>query len=118
MACAVANKVLEIVAEPDMLDAVRDKGKKLKQGLEKINQRHKIFSEIRGEGLLLGCQMQKKYTDRARDLLTICTKHGLLILVAGANVLRIAPALTINEKEIAEGLKKLEAAVEEFVADS
>ena len=113
LACAVANKVLEIVNTPQLLDGVRVKGELLKQGLAAINRRFELFDEIRGEGLLLGCEMAAPWKDRARDILTACTGHGLLVLVAGPNVLRLAPALTISEDEIAEGLGLLEAAIAE-----
>lgn len=115
MACAVANKVLEIVATRQMLDTVREKSALLKRGLESINQRSPIFKEIRGEGLLIGCELCEPYLDRARDILNACTDHGLLVLVAGPNVLRLAPALTISEDEIARGLELLEAAIAEVV---
>jgi len=117
MACAVADKVLEIVNTPAMLRAVRDKGALLKEGLAAINRRFEVFAEVRGAGLLIGCEMRAPWTDRARDILNAGVKHGLLALVAGPNVLRLAPPLIISEEEIARGLKLLEAAVAE-VAES
>ena len=116
LACAVANQVLEIVNTPQMLDGVRIKGALLKAGLESINQRFGVFGEIRGEGLLIGCELREPWKDRARDILSACTAHGLLVLVAGSNVLRLAPALTISEDEITRGVALLEAAIAEVVA--
>ena len=118
MACAVANKVLEIVNTPQMLDSVRAKGELLKHGLAAINRQHKVFGEIRGEGLLLGCEMSKPWTDRARDILEACVRHGLLTLVASPNVLRLTPPLIITEDEIARGLTLLEAAIAELSAEN
>lgn len=115
LACAVANKLLEIVATREMLDAVRVKGELLKRGLESINKRFQLFTEIRGEGLLIGCELCEPYLDCARDILKACTGHGLLVLVAGPNVLRLAPALTISQSEIAHGLGLLETAIGEVV---
>ena len=111
LACAVADKVLELVNTPKMLTAVRAKGALLKEGLEAINQRFAVFREVRGEGLLIGCELCDTWQDRARDILTACTAHGLLVLVAGPNVLRIAPALTISKAEITRGLGLLEGAI-------
>jgi len=115
LACAVAGKVLEIVAAPAMLEAVRGRGAQLKAGLDAINRRHNAFAEVRGAGLLIGCQMRAPWSDRARDIVTAGVKRGLLALVAGPNVLRLAPPLTISEDEIARGLKLLDAAVGEVV---
>ena len=117
MACAVANRVLKIVNTEPMLAAVRAKGRLLKQGLKSINQRFQLFSEIRGEGLLLGCELNDLWHNRARAILTACTGHGLLVLNAGPNVLRFAPALTIDEAEIARGLELLEAAIGEVAEE-
>ncbi len=116
LACAVANKVLEIVGRPHRLDAVRAKSRLLWQGLESINRRFEVFSEIRGEGLLIGCEMRAPWNDRARDFLTAGVRHGVLTLMAGPNVLRLAPPLIITEEDIARGLALLEAAVAEVVA--
>ncbi len=118
LACAVANVVLEIAAAPQMLEAVREKGGMLARGLEAINRRHAVFSEIRGAGLLLGCELKAPWKGRARDLVETCVHHGLLALVAGADVLRLAPSLTITGPEIARGLALLEAAIAEFAEDA
>jgi acetylornithine/succinyldiaminopimelate/putrescine aminotransferase len=100
MACAVASKVLEIVAQPGMLASVREKNRLLLTELEKINGKYAVFSEIRGDGLLLGCELSGQWQGRAREILTRCTQNGLLILMAGANVLRLAPALNIENRDI------------------
>ncbi len=45
-------------------------------------------------------------------------KEGLMLLVAGANVVRFAPSLVISKEEIEEGLAKLEKAIAELVKQS
>lgn len=112
MACAVACKVLEIVSDPDMLSAVESKSTLLKSELEKLNQKYDLFTQVRGDGLLLGCELSEKWKDRARDILTQCAEEGLLILMAGANVLRLAPPLIIEEKDIIAGVAVMGRAVE------
>ncbi len=112
MACAVACKVLEIVSDPDLLGAVESKSTLLKSELEKLNQKYDLFNQVRGDGLLLGCELSEKWKDRARDILTQCTEEGLLILMAGANVLRLAPPLIIGEKDIVAGVAVMGRAIE------
>ncbi|MDA7972120.1 MAG: acetylornithine/succinyldiaminopimelate transaminase [Gammaproteobacteria bacterium] len=114
VACAVANRVLEIVGAPEMLEAVRGKGEMLQSGLAAIGRRFGAFAEIRGEGLLLGCALAPDWRGRARDIVAACVRHGLLALVAGPDVLRLAPPLIIGDAELQEGLKKLEAAIGEL----
>ena len=111
MACAVACKVLDIINTPAILHNVADRSQQLISGLEFINNKHGIFHEIRGLGLLLGCELTEQYSGKARDLLSICTETGLLTLIAGANVLRLAPPLNISEAEVKEGLKLLDMAI-------
>ncbi|MGI9319353.1 MAG: acetylornithine/succinyldiaminopimelate transaminase [bacterium] len=112
MACAVASKVLEIVSDPALLSAVEHKNALFQIELEKLNQKFELFDEVRGDGLLLGCELSEKWKDRARDILTQCTKEGLLILMAGANVLRLAPPLIIEDGDIVAGVAILKRAIE------
>jgi acetylornithine/succinyldiaminopimelate/putrescine aminotransferase len=112
----VACKVLELVNTPEMLESIESRSRQLIDGLQAINAEHNVFSEVRGIGLLLGCEMNEKYKDCAREILTACTEHGLLILVAGPNVIRLAPPLNISQSEVAEGLELLGNVIREFVS--
>jgi len=115
MACQVADKVLEIVNTPALLEAVRARGAQLRDGLESINREFGVFAEVRGAGLLIGCVLAAPWSERARDFVAAGVKRGLLALVAGPNVLRLAPPLTISDAEIARGLESLKAAVGDVV---
>ncbi|WP_423906666.1 acetylornithine/succinyldiaminopimelate transaminase [Candidatus Spongiihabitans sp.] len=112
MACAVACKVLELINTPEMLSGVETKSHQMIDGLKAINQKHNVFDDIRGVGLLLGCEMNAHYKDRAREVLSACTENGLLVLVAGANVVRLAPPLNISESEINQGLALMDNAIQ------
>ena len=63
LACAVANKVLELVNTPNMNVQVDTAAKQLREGLESLNREFKLFSEIRGRGLLLGCELVRHCVD-------------------------------------------------------
>lgn len=114
MACAVACKVLQLINTPEMLAGVEAKHEQIVSGLKAINQKHDVFEDIRGVGLLIGCALNARYKDRAREVLSACTENGLLILVAGANVVRIAPALNISESEIDQGIALLDKAIQQL----
>ena len=107
MACAVANKVLDLVTDPDLLHSVREKSELMRAEFDRLNARHDCFSEVRGAGMLLGCVLQGPWQDRARAVLRQCTEEGLLILMAGGNVLRFAPALNISKDELLESMEIL-----------
>ncbi|WP_456296571.1 aspartate aminotransferase family protein [Vibrio sp. AK197] len=115
LACAVAEAVVDITSQRDTLAGVKQREALMREGLEKINQKYQIFSEIRGKGLLLGGALTEQWQGRARDVLVAAGKHGLLMLVAGANVVRFTPSLVISEQEIEQGLAKLDKAIASLV---
>ncbi|CUA82250.1 MULTISPECIES: aspartate aminotransferase family protein [Gulbenkiania] len=115
LACAVALKVLELVNTPAMLDGVRARHARLRQGLEAINAKYGVFKAVRGMGLLMGAVLADAYAGRAKDVLKAAEQHQLMVLVAGLNVVRFAPALNIEEADIDEGLARFEAAIADFV---
>ncbi len=118
IACAVACKVLELINNPEMLAGVDVKSRQMIQGLKAINQKHAVFEDIRGVGLLLGCEMKAAYKDRAREIMSECAENGLLVLVAGANVIRLAPPLNISESEITHGLALMEDVIGEWIIEN
>ncbi|MCP3955182.1 MAG: aminotransferase class III-fold pyridoxal phosphate-dependent enzyme, partial [Desulfobacterales bacterium] len=116
LACAVACKVIELVNRPQMRERVQARAQQLRNGLESLNNEFSVFSEIRGEGLLLGCELAPSYQGRSRDLLNLMMDEGVLALVAGDNVLRMAPPLILKEQDVNDGLAGMTVAVKNFVA--
>ncbi len=116
LAAAVALTVVETINTPEVLAGVRAKSQRLIDGLNAINARHKVFKTVRGMGLLLGCVLTDEYAGRAKDFVKAAEKHQLMLLVAGLNVVRLAPSLLVEDKDIDEGLARFEAAVAELIA--
>ena len=116
LACAIGNAVLDVVNTPEVLNGVKVREQLLRDGLNKINAKYQVFSEVRGEGLLLGAVMNEKYQGRAKDFLVASVSEGLMTLIAGLNVVRFAPSLVIPEVDIAEGLARFERSVAKVVA--
>jgi acetylornithine/N-succinyldiaminopimelate aminotransferase len=115
LACAVAEAVLEIINNPELLAEVRRKHQRMVTELNRINAQFKTFAEIRGQGLLLGCALNQAWLGRARDFVKAAQEQGLLVLMAGSNVVRITPSLIIPDRLIEEGLKRFELAVAQLV---
>ena len=115
LACAVAEAVVSEVSKPETLQGVKEREALFREGLNKINDKYQIFSEIRGKGLLLGAALNEEWQGRARDILVAAGKEGLLVLVAGMNVVRLTPSLVITKQEIEEGLAKLDKAIATLV---
>lgn len=111
LACAVAERVLDIVNTPEVLTGVKGKEQLFRDGIQKINEKYQVFSEIRGKGLLLGCALNEKFAGRSREFLVASANEKLMCLIAGANVVRFAPSLIIPDADIKEGLARFERAV-------
>lgn len=116
MACAVGSRAFDIINAPETLHNVRSQGQKLQTALLDLGRKTGLFSQVRGMGLLLGCVLDVPYRGRAAEIVAAALKHGVMILVAGADVLRFAPSLLLNDEDMAEGLARLENALVEFAA--
>lgn len=108
LACAVAEKVIDIISAPQFLQKIHRTSEKFMQKLQEINQQCGLFKEIRGEGLLIGTELIEKYQGKASEFVKKAADNGLMILVAGPNVLRFAPALNISDDELEAGFVRLE----------
>lgn len=115
LACAVANKVIEIIANPQFLAEINRTSAQFKQKLAELNQQFGLFKEVRGEGLLLGAELIETWHGKAGEFVKIAAENGLMILVAGPNVLRFAPALNIRPQELEQGFERLEKTLNQFV---
>ncbi|MFD2191011.1 aspartate aminotransferase family protein [Pistricoccus aurantiacus] len=116
LASAVALAAVEHIDTPEVLEGVAKRHELIREHLETINRQHGVFQEIRGMGLLMGAQMTPDYEGRAKDILPLAIEEGVMALIAGPNVLRLAPSLVIPEEDISEGMTRLERAIAKLVA--
>ncbi len=107
LACAVAGKALELISNPTLLAGVKQRHTLFMDGLQQLNRKIDLFQEIRGDGLLIGCELKTHWLGKARELQRFAEQQGLLILIAGPDVIRLAPSLIIPYPEINHGLKQL-----------
>lgn len=108
LAMAVGNAVLDVVLEEGFLEDVARKGLLLKQGLAAIADEYPgVIEEIRGTGLMLGLKCRVKNADVQLAL----RGERLLTALAGENVVRLLPPLTVTDEEIREALSRIRHAV-------
>jgi acetylornithine/N-succinyldiaminopimelate aminotransferase len=107
LACAVAGAVFDIINTTEVLEGVKARHALFVEGLKAINVRRHVFREVRGEGVWL----DDPWRGKAMDVMNAAGEAGLLLLIAGADVVRIAPSLVISLDDILEGLARLEAAL-------
>lgn len=116
LACAVAGEVFDIVNTPEVLSGVTEKANRFIAGLNKINEKHNIFKEIRNSGLLIGAELVEEWHGKAGEFNKAAHANGLMMLVAGPNVVRMTPSLLITDEEIDAGLAIMEKAFDQVLA--
>ncbi|RZF91209.1 MULTISPECIES: aspartate aminotransferase family protein [unclassified Pseudoalteromonas] len=115
LACAVAEAAFDTVNTPEVLNGVKEKSALFRELLTNINDKYNVFTEIRGEGLLIGAVVTEQFKGRAKEFLVAGTEEGVMSLVAGADVVRFTPSLVIPEADIREGMARFEKAVAKVV---
>ncbi|HBH14888.1 MAG TPA: bifunctional succinylornithine transaminase/acetylornithine transaminase [Leclercia adecarboxylata] len=106
LASAVAGQVLDIINTPDVLTGVKQRHDWFVERLQAINSKTGLFKEIRGLGLLIGCVLTEEFAGKAKLISQEAAKAGVMVLIAGANVVRFAPALIVSEEEVQTGLDR------------
>jgi acetylornithine/N-succinyldiaminopimelate aminotransferase len=111
-AMAAGQAVWDVVANEPFLANVRSTGEKLRGAIEQfIGNYPDLFLGVRGMGLMIGVMMThetRNFVAHARD------NHGLLLVAAGDNTLRVLPPLNIDESHIAVFMEKLSAAAADY----
>lgn len=102
--------VLKRLLNDNFLDKVSKKGKYLKKNLELLKSKYPVILEVRGVGLIQGIELSINNS----KLIQKCIEKGLLLVGAGANVVRFVPALIITKKEINKAIKILDSVLKEL----
>ncbi len=101
---SVALAQLGVIGEPAFLAEVREKGEWLGQRLAALQARHQGVVAVRGRGLMWGIELEHA----VQPVIERAMERGLLVITAGANVIRLLPPLTITREELARGVDMLE----------
>jgi acetylornithine/N-succinyldiaminopimelate aminotransferase len=105
LAMAVGNAVLDVVLAPGFIENVGQIALRLKQSLAELKDKYPdVIAEIRGEGLMLGLKLHTLNTEFVNE----ARAHGLLVVGAGDNVVRLLPPLIITEADVAEAVSRLD----------
>lgn len=113
LAAAVALKVLETINSAAFLQRVDVAAARLHRALHTIASAYPdMFSEVRGCGLMLGLVLTGAWRGRAKELSKIAETHGLMMLIAGPDVLRFLPALIVSDAQIDHAAQLLRAAID------
>ena len=98
LACAVAKTALEVVVDENLSDNANLMGNIFREELNKLNS--SIIKEVRGKGLLNAIEIKKTSSISAWEICMLLKNKGLLAKPTHGNIIRFAPPLIINKKEI------------------
>lgn len=104
LACTAVYKTAEIFEREDIAGHAEEMGEYLGEALKELASRHEIILEARGLGLMQGLELKEAagpYIQKALD-------EGLILMGAGANVIRFVPPLVIEKKHVDEMIKILD----------
>ncbi|PYI25868.1 PLP-dependent transferase [Aspergillus indologenus CBS 114.80] len=120
LTAAVGNKVLEIVERDKICQRAAERGAQLRKGLTKLQEKYWCIGDIRGRGLLQGIEIIADRETRApgteigqaiSERAMACGLSCNVVNLPGmGGVFRLAPPVTVTEKEIEEGLEILDEA--------
>jgi len=118
---AVGLKVMEVVERDGLVERARVAGKRLADGLRRLQSRHECIGDVRGRGLLLGLEVVKSRETRepafalgeaiTRQCMALGLSMNIVKLPAMGGVFRVAPPLTVSDSEIDLGLELLDEAI-------
>ncbi len=108
--CRAALATLRAIQQEKLLTRAKKMGAYLSGCLEKLKGKYSVIKEIRGMGLMWGVELEKA----GKPIVEYCQSKGLLINCTQDKVLRLMPALNIDEKKINIAVKILDEALKNF----
>jgi len=123
VSAAVANAVIQVIDEEEILASVTDVGAYLKAGLEKLAERHEVMGNVQGRGLFLGIDLVEDRETRTplstgalRAFTTELVQQGVLMGTSGrfGNVLKIRPPLIFSRENADEAIGAIDRALGRF----
>jgi acetylornithine/N-succinyldiaminopimelate aminotransferase len=105
LVAAGALAALELIDDTELLERVRELGRRLATGLEGLAH----VREVRGRGLMLACELDVSAPEVTRRALL---EQRLVLNATGPSTLRLLPPLIVSESDVDEGLARLAGALE------
>ena len=99
---AAVSKVMDLFEELKLTDHVKEIAVYLESELDKLVEEYDFITARRGMGLMQGLVSTKPVGTIAAEAL----KEGLIIITAGADVIRMVPPLVIEKEHVDEMITK------------
>ena len=117
LAAAVALTVLETINTPAFLARVKQASHYLIDKLDGVVREYpQVFTKVRGSGPMLGMVLSEAWRGKAKDITKAAEAQGLMLLIAGPDVVRLLPALVVSDAQIDEAVSRLRRALDVVLA--
>ena len=119
VSCMAALTTIELLEE-GLMENAAVQGKRLMDGLVKLQQSHECMGDVRGKGLMVAVEFVKNRETKEpartwrNDIIKQAFNKGLLLLGCGENSIRFCPSLTVNTSEIDKCLSIFDDVVREI----
>lgn len=105
LACAAVSKVFDLFEEQKIVEHVREIAPYLEEKLDALVEKYDSAAARRGKGLMQGLVIKGKPVG---EMISKAMEHGLLVISAGSDVLRMVPPLVIEREHVDEMISILE----------
>ncbi len=109
LVCAAANAVLDVFKEKNIVGHVKEVGAYLYEKLEELVAEYDCVIAHRGKGLIQGLEFNSAVGPVVTNALL---EQHLVLISAGANIIRFVPPLVIEKADVDEMVVRLKAAIE------
>jgi acetylornithine/succinyldiaminopimelate/putrescine aminotransferase len=110
IAAVAGIAMLETIEQEGLLERTKSNADRFAEHLASLVERCEQVREVRQAGLMIGVEMEFDAT----DVVSICLQRGLLINCTQGNVLRLLPAMNIEEEDVDRGMEIFNEAVIEY----
>ncbi len=108
LSCAAGVAAFKTLIEENLAQRSRELGARFKRRLDERKTKHSRIKEVRGQGLMIGVEMQ----DPVADIVSYFLDKGYLVGTAGPNVLRFLPPLIVEEDILDQAAAVLDQALQ------
>lgn len=105
---AAVGKVFDLFDSMHILENVKEVSVYLEAKLDELISKYDFLTARRGMGLMQGVVSQKSVSEISKKAL----EHGLIVITAGADVIRMLPPLIIRKEDVDDMMQKLQKALD------
>jgi acetylornithine/N-succinyldiaminopimelate aminotransferase len=109
LACAAISKVLDLFEQYNIIDNVNSVAPYLEKRLDELVNKYDFITTRRGAGLMQGLVFDRPVA----DIIVKAMDKGLILINAGAEIIRFVPPLVITKENVDQMIDILDACLQE-----